>query len=102
MEEPVLRSIEVEVRIESGLHARPAANFVRAAAGFDSVIRLENVTLGGPSADARSLVGILTTGVEQGHLVRITADGPDDDEAVVALRDLLAGVGEAASDRAGD
>ena len=85
-----MRSIEVEVRLESGLHARPAATFVRAASEFDSVIRLENVTLGRPSADAKSIVGILTTGVEMGHLVRITADGPDDGEAVEALRDQLA------------
>jgi multiphosphoryl transfer protein len=88
-----VRSIEVEVRLESGLHARPAASFVRAASEFDSVIRLENVTLGGPSADARSIVGILATGVERGHLVRITADGPDDGEAVETLRDQLVGLG---------
>jgi phosphotransferase system HPr (HPr) family protein len=93
--------IEVEVRIESGLHARPAANFVRAASEFDSVIRIENLTLGGPCVDARSIVGILTTGVERGHLVRITADGPDEDEAVAALRDLLAGIGEPVPDNAG-
>jgi phosphotransferase system HPr (HPr) family protein len=96
-----VRTIEVEVRIELGLHARPAANFVRAASEFDSVIRIENLTLGGPSADARSIVGILTTGVECGHLVRITADGPDDDEAVAELRDLLAGLGEPAPGKAG-
>jgi phosphotransferase system HPr (HPr) family protein len=88
-----VRSIEVEVRLESGLHARPAASFVRAASEFDSVIRLENVTLGRPSADAKSIVGILATGVEPGHLVRITADGPDDGEAVETLRDQLAGLG---------
>lgn len=93
--------IEVEARIESGLHARPAASFVRAASEFDSVIRLKNVTLGGSSANAKSIVGILTMGVERGHLVRITADGPDEDEAVAALRDLLAGIGEPVSDNAG-
>jgi phosphotransferase system HPr (HPr) family protein len=96
-----VRTIEVEVRIESGLHARPAASFVRAASEFGSVIRLENATLGGSSANAKSIVGILTTGVERGHLVRITADGPDEDEAVAALRDLLAGLGEPVPDNAG-
>jgi phosphotransferase system HPr (HPr) family protein len=60
-----VRSIEVEVRNESGLHARPAAAFVRTAAGFDSTIRLENMTLGRPAADAKSIVGVLTAGVER-------------------------------------
>jgi phosphotransferase system HPr (HPr) family protein len=96
-----VRTIEVEVRIASGLHARPAANFVRAASEFDSIIGLENVTLGGPSANAKSIVGVLTKGVEWGHLVRITADGPDDVQAVAALRDLLAGLGEPVADKAG-
>ena len=96
-----MRTIEVEVRIASGLHARPAASLVRAASGFDSGIRLENVTLGGPSADAKSIVGILTTGVERGHLVRVTADGPDEEDAVAVLRDLLAGLSEPVSDKAG-
>jgi phosphotransferase system HPr (HPr) family protein len=87
-----VRSIEVEVRLELGLHARPAAAFVRTAAGYDSVIRIENMTLGLPPADAKSIVSVLTTGVERGHLVRIIADGPDDGRAVQALRDYLAGV----------
>ena len=76
------------------LHARPAAAFVRAAAPFASTVRLENVTLGHPSADAKSIVGVLSAGVERGHLVRIAADGVDEDQALDALRDLLAGLGE--------
>lgn len=92
-EETVVRSIEVEVRSESGLHARPAAAFVRAAAKFASSVRLENVTLGRPSADAKSIVGVMTAGVEQGHLVRVVADGADEDRAVEKLRDVLIGDG---------
>ena len=86
-----MRSIEVEVRLESGLHARPAATFVRSAASFSSTIRLENVTLAGPEADAKSVVGVMSAGVEKGHVVRIVADGADEDRAVDSLRRLLAG-----------
>ncbi|MGD0247905.1 MAG: HPr family phosphocarrier protein, partial [Candidatus Limnocylindrales bacterium] len=89
-----MRSIEVEVRVESGLHARPAAAFVRAAAGFSSTIRLENVTLARPAADAKSVVGVMAAGVERGHLVRIVADGADEDRAVDSLRRLLARLDE--------
>jgi phosphotransferase system HPr (HPr) family protein len=93
-EESAVKSIEVEVRNESGLHARPAAAFVRTATPFDSTVRLENVTLGRPSADAKSIVGVLTAGVERGHIVRIVAAGADEDQAIGALLDLLAGLGE--------
>jgi phosphoenolpyruvate-protein phosphotransferase len=99
-----VRSIELEVRTQAGLHARPAAAFVRAAAGFRSTIRLENVTLGRPAVDARSVVGVLSAGVEMGHTVRIVADGADEKRAVEVLGKLLAGLDQAvgaqmASDR---
>ena len=89
-----MRSIEVEIRNESGLHARPAAAFVRAAAACTSAIRLENLTAPGPVADAKSIVGVLSAGIEKGHLVRIEAVGADEDQAVETLRRLLAGLGE--------
>ncbi len=89
-----MRSIELEVRTQGGLHARPAAAFVRAATGFRSAIRLENVTLGRPSADALSIVGVLSAGVERGHRVRIVADGVDEEGAIEALGELLAGPGQ--------
>lgn len=97
-----MRSIEVEVRSESGLHARPAAAFARAAAGFSSTVRLENVTTARPAADAKSIVGVLSAGVERGHVVRIVADGADEDRAVDTLRELLAGLGERAGERPGE
>jgi phosphotransferase system HPr (HPr) family protein len=85
-----LRSIELEVRTKSGLHARPAAEFVRAAAGFESTVRLANVTLGRPTVDAKSIIGVLGAGVERGHFVRIEADGIDDERAIGTLGELLA------------
>ena len=93
-EESAVKSIEVEVRNVSGLHARPAAAFIRTAAPFAADIRLENVTLGGHPANAKSIVGVMKAGVERGHVVKIVADGADEDQALGALRDLLAGLGE--------
>lgn len=86
-----LKSVEIEIRTESGLHARPAAVVVRAAAGFRSRIGLENATLAGPTADAKSLVGVLAAGVERGHRVRIWAEGDDEAEAIEVLSELLRG-----------
>jgi phosphotransferase system HPr (HPr) family protein len=95
-----VRSIELEVRTQAGLHARPAAAFVRAVAAFRSTVQLENVTLGRPAIDARSVVGILSAGVEMGHLVRIVAVGSDEERAVKFLSELLAGPDQAVGDQA--
>lgn len=89
-----MRSIEIEVRSESGLHARPAAAFVRAAAAYASTIRLENVTTARPAVDAKSITAVMAAGVEKGHVVRIEAEGPDEGLAAEGLRRLLAGLGE--------
>ena len=99
-----LKSVEIEIRNESGLHARPAAVLVRAAAGFRSWIGLENTTAGnGRAVDAKSLVGVLAAGVEYGHRVRIWAEGDDEAEAVDALRLLLTdGLGDESDARPGE
>ena len=86
-----MKSIDTKVRSESGLHARPAADFARTAADFTSTVRIENLSRAGSPVDARSLIALLTAGVEKGHVVRIVANGPDEDEAVEALRAILAG-----------
>ena len=84
-----MRSIEVGVRSDAGLHARPGAAFVRIASGFASHVLLENLSTGRPAVNARSIVGVLSAGVEKGHVVRITAEGKDEAQAVAALGELL-------------
>jgi phosphotransferase system HPr (HPr) family protein len=93
-EEPDLKSIEVLVRADSVLHARPAAAFVRAASGFASTVRLHNLTSAGDVANAKSITAVMAAGVRKGHRVRIVADGIDEDRAVDELGRLLAGLGE--------
>jgi phosphotransferase system HPr (HPr) family protein len=87
----------VELRNPSGLHARPAAVFVKAAMGFKSDVRITNLTRdAGKTATAKSMLGVLGLGVSKGHEIRITAEGEDADEAVRTLRDLVdSGLGEA-------
>lgn len=88
---------EVEVRNPSGLHARPAATFVRAAAGFGADITLTNLTRDAAlSASAKSVLGVMGLGVATGHRIRIDAVGDDAEEAVGHLIELVAsGLGEA-------
>ena len=91
---------EIEVRNPSGLHARPAAEFVRAASGFTSDVRVTNLTRDeARSASAKSVLGVMGLGVARGHTVRIDADGSDADDAVSTLVDLIAaGLGEEIAD----
>jgi phosphocarrier protein len=77
----------VIVQSRSGLHARPAAMFVRAAGKQPAAVKIR---LGdGPAVDARSMLSVLSLGAECGAEVTLQADGDGADEAVAALADLL-------------
>ncbi|MEO7294754.1 MAG: HPr family phosphocarrier protein [Candidatus Limnocylindria bacterium] len=88
---------EVEVRNPSGLHARPAATFVRTSSAFAAAVTVTNVTRDASrSASAKSVLGVMGLAVARGHRIRIAADGADADEAIARLADLVtSGLGEA-------
>jgi len=79
-------SVNAVIADPVGLHARPAADFVRAANTFSSTI---TVTCAGKSANAKSILQIISLNARQGANVTITADGPDADDALRALAVLL-------------
>jgi phosphotransferase system HPr (HPr) family protein len=94
----VARSAELTIHNRSGLHARPAATFVKAAAGFRSSITVRNASRNGTVVDAKSILGVLTLGVSSGHHIVLTIDGEDEDAAVAALTELVvSGIGEPAA-----
>jgi phosphotransferase system HPr (HPr) family protein len=77
-----------------GLHARAAALLVRTANTFQSVIRLERVD-GTAAADAKSILSVLMLAASRGTELLATADGVDEDEAIIALCGLFSsGFGE--------
>jgi phosphotransferase system HPr (HPr) family protein len=90
-------AIEVDVRNPSGLHARPAAVFVRAASAFRADVRVANVTTGSREVNAKSILGVLGIGASSGHRIRVRAEGADEADAARVLADLVvAGLGEMA------
>jgi phosphocarrier protein FPr len=90
-----MRTTEQTVRNPSGLHARPAAMFVKTAAGFASKITVENLDRGSAPADAKSIIAVMSSGVAKGHRIRVTADGADEDAAIETLEAFVAsGMGE--------
>jgi phosphotransferase system HPr (HPr) family protein len=73
------------------LHARPAADFVRAAMGYESAIV---VSKGDRDADAKSLLGILALGATGGTEIGLRAEGADAAAAVEGLAALVEGLVE--------
>ena len=71
---------------ELGLHARPAAQFVRMAAQFTSNIELIR---DGSSVNGKSIMGVMMLAAECGAVVTIRAEGPDAAAAVDALVGLI-------------
>ena len=71
----------------AGLHARPAARFVRAAARFESRIVIRH---GGHEADAKSLIALLGLAIRPSSEIVLVADGPDAEAAIAALATELA------------
>ena len=78
---------EVEIVNALGLHARAAARFVHLASGFSSQIR---VARGGRTMDGKSILGLLLLSASRGTRIEITADGPDEEQAIDALAALTA------------
>ena len=79
----------VKVINEVGLHARPAAFFVAKAAIFKSDIRIQNAAKPGKWVNAKSVLGVLTLGVEKDHEIEITAEGEDEVEVVRQIIALI-------------
>jgi phosphocarrier protein FPr len=71
-----------------GLHARPAARFVGAAAGADATVEVTNETSGRGPVSARSLTALATLGVKQGHEILVRASGPEARRALDAIQAL--------------
>jgi phosphotransferase system HPr (HPr) family protein len=84
-------SITLAVNHPAGLHARPAALFVKMAASFPCSITVKNLTSNKPAANAKSVLSVLTQGVNQGHSVEITAEGESAEQALQALQELVEG-----------
>lgn len=81
--------IEREVQIENklGLHARPAAEVVKTAAKFKSDITICRDDL---EVNGKSIMGVMMLAAEHGSRITLRADGPDEEQAVDALSELIA------------
>jgi phosphotransferase system HPr (HPr) family protein len=84
--------VTIEVRNPSGLHARPAALFVKTAGGLPAAVQVTNLSRDpSRSASARSVIAVLGLGVSSGHRIRISAEGEGAEASIEELRQLVEG-----------
>lgn len=74
------------LRNRLGLHARAAAKFVHTAAAFESKI---TITKDGDEVDGKSILGLLLLAAGRGTPLSVRTEGPDEEQALSALRDLV-------------
>ena len=79
---------ELKIRNRLGLHARAAARFVHTAGRFRSRV---SAGRDGRVMDGKSILGILLLAASQGMAIEVTAEGPDEEQAMDALEALVVG-----------
>ena len=79
---------EFLIRNQLGLHARACALFVKTAARYHAQILVSRDDL---EVNGKSIMGVMMLAAEEGSTIRVRAEGPDEGEALAALRDLVDG-----------
>ncbi len=81
-----MKTLEITVKNDTGLHSRPADVFVRTAKLFESKI---TVYKGEKSANAKTIIKVILLNVSQDEVIRIEADGSDEETALEELKVLI-------------
>lgn len=84
-----MKKVDLRVTSEVGLHAKPADLFVRTANRFKCDILVSNLTTGSTEVNGKSILHILALGVYHGHVIRISAQGQDEQAALDSLSHLV-------------
>ena len=82
-------SFEAVVTNPSGLHARPAATFVKTASRYDADVRIADLDTGSDEISGRSLLALMALGIRRGSRIRVSATGPEAQTALAELRTLI-------------
>jgi catabolite repression HPr-like protein len=79
---------EVTIRLESGLEARPVAMLVQVASQYESTVYLESQD---KKVNAKSIMGMMSLGLDTGEKVIVVADGADEEAAIAGMVQYLSG-----------
>ncbi len=81
-----MKTEKTEVVNRLGIHARPAAQIVKAASLFDCSVTL---TVDGESVNAKSIMGVMTLAACRGSIIEVTVDGDDENEALQSITEII-------------
>ncbi|MDO4268361.1 MAG: HPr family phosphocarrier protein [Eubacteriales bacterium] len=76
----------ITIGLASGLEARPVAMLVQIASQYDSQIYVESQNA---RVNAKSIMGMMTLGLDAGESVTVSADGSDEDKAISEIEKYL-------------
>ena len=78
----------ITIQIADGLEARPTALLVQVASQYESSIYVEN---GDKKVNAKSIMGMMSLGLNSGEILTVIAEGEDEDVAVTDIEKFLSG-----------
>ncbi|MEY8521682.1 HPr family phosphocarrier protein [bacterium 1XD8-76] len=78
----------MKIRLKNGLEARPVAVLVQVASQHESTVYIEST---GKRVNAKSIMGMMSLGLNTGEEVNVIADGKDEEEAIISIEKFLSG-----------
>ena len=78
----------MKVQLDNGLEARPVAVFVQVASQYESSVYVE---VDGKKVNAKSIMGMMSLGLDNGETLTVVADGSDESAAVAHFERFLSG-----------
>ena len=85
-EEDIMTSKEIRIGLSSGLEARPAAMLVQVASQYESSIYVESEE---KRVNAKSIMGMMTLGLDAGEEITLSANGDDENAAMESIEQYL-------------
>lgn len=76
----------MKIEIQTGLEARPVAMFVQVASQFESSVYVEH---NNKRVNAKSIMGMMTLGLQAGEELVVSAEGVDEENAILAIEKFL-------------
>lgn len=78
----------IQIKLESGLEARPVALLVQEASKYESTIYIQS---GDKKVNAKSIMGMMSLGLDNGEQLEVSAEGTDEQLAVDNIEKFLSG-----------
>lgn len=79
---------DIRINLESGLEARPIALLVQEASKYESKIYIQS---GDKRVNAKSIMGMMSLGLDNGEELEVSAEGADEQAAVAGIENFLDG-----------